>query len=290
MASPKLQIHYCLPQPVNVKTKILKKRIVSGGFLRTRTTKALYWLYRTPLYMHNSSPKQYSVNVTTQMLDFFRSGSMQMARCCNHRCHKQGQTGSQHLSLALCLPLTHSLCGTKWSATLNKSLHYRAAAGIHLSALGSSRILSLLLAGSKSNKQEDKWRARRKTGGKERTTGKTVRHLLPTNSIRWRDTCRTKMKSSESHHSAAELDPWHPFYNVPLTKKSRLTAFISARPFPPIMTPPPTLIIYPLSISLSCIPAIIPLSLFFLYLSPSLPSPEPFCPITPLVSFPAVKK
>lgn len=46
---------------------------------------------------------------------------------------------------------------------------YRAAAGINLSALGSSRILSLLLAGSKSNKQEDKWRARRgeKTRGEK---------------------------------------------------------------------------------------------------------------------------
>lgn len=31
-----------------------------------------------------------------------------MARCCNHRCHKQGQTGSQHLSLSLYPALTHT--------------------------------------------------------------------------------------------------------------------------------------------------------------------------------------
>lgn len=55
------------------------------------------------------SPQQYLDNVPTQMLDFLRSGSMQMARCCNHRCHKQGQTGSQHLSLALSLLLSHTL-------------------------------------------------------------------------------------------------------------------------------------------------------------------------------------
>lgn len=54
---------------------------------------------------------------------------------------------------------------------------YRAAAGINLSALGSSRILSLLLAGSKSNKQEDKWRARRgeKQGEKRGTKRKNSR-------------------------------------------------------------------------------------------------------------------
>ncbi|KAI4803084.1 hypothetical protein KUCAC02_006641, partial [Chaenocephalus aceratus] len=65
-----------------------------------------------------------------------------------------------------------SLRGIKLSATLNKSLRYRADAGSNLSALGSSRILSLLLAGSKSNKQEDKWKARRKRGGGERTKRK----------------------------------------------------------------------------------------------------------------------
>lgn len=46
-------------------------------------------------------------------------------------------------------------------------MRYGAAAGINLSALGSSRILSLLLAGSKSNKQEDKWRARKAEGEKK---------------------------------------------------------------------------------------------------------------------------
>ena len=140
--------------------------------------------------------QQYLDNITTQMPDFLWSGSMQMARCCNHRCHKQGQTGSQHLSLSP--PLTHSLCGTKWSATPNKSMRYRAAAGINLSALGSSRILSLLLAGSKSNKQEDKWRARReKSEGKEDKEGKQWDFFLPTSSIRWKNIQQSKVKGSK---------------------------------------------------------------------------------------------
>lgn len=95
---------------------------------------------------------------------------------------------SPPLSLFLSHTLSLSLCGTKWSATPNKSTRYRAAAGINLSALGSSRILSLLLAGSKSNKQEDKWRARRKMGGEENKEEKTAGLPLPTSSVRWTDT------------------------------------------------------------------------------------------------------
>lgn len=118
----------------------------------------------------------------------------------------QARTDKQptYLSPSLSLFFLHTLCGTKWSATPNKSLRYRATAGINLSAPGSSRILSLLLAGSKSNKQEDKWRAKRKRGEKREQRGKTGGLLLPTSSIRWTDTrwpeVKAQIKEAEDHH------------------------------------------------------------------------------------------
>lgn len=167
-------------------------------------------------------PKQYLGNVTSQMSDFLSSGSMQMARCCNHRCHKQGQTGSQHLSLSF--PLKHTLCGTKWSATLNNSLRYRVAAGIYLSALGSSRVLSLVLAGSKSNKQEDKWRARSKKGTKKRTQRKTNQPLQSGEEI------HTKWLQKGSNKAARESSLWLsisllPSLPLPLLSQSKFPFF-----------------------------------------------------------------
>lgn len=66
----------------------------------------------------------------------------------------QARADRQPTSLSPSLSVFLSMCGTKWSATLSKTPRCRAAAGIHLSVLGLSRILSLLLAGSKSNKKK----------------------------------------------------------------------------------------------------------------------------------------
>lgn len=150
------------------------------------------------------------------------------SRCCNRRCHKQGQTGSQQPAPAL--------CGTKWSATLNKSTRYRADAGINLSVLGSSRILSLLLAGSKSNKQEDKWRTRRKKrGGEDNKEEKQwdffcqpphIAELIHTERM-----CRVQNKKPENHllWAAAERCPIFSttFMQLPLS------LLLSEQPLPP---------------------------------------------------------
>lgn len=60
------------------------------------------------------------------------------------------------------------------------SLSLSAAAGVNLSAPRSSRILSQLLAGGKSNKQKDKWRARKRG---ETKRGETAGLVPPTSSI-----------------------------------------------------------------------------------------------------------
>lgn len=213
--------------------------------------------------------QQYLDNIFAQMPDFLRSGSMQMARCCNHRCHKQGQTGSQHLSSSLSSWKT--LRGTKWSATPNKSMRYRVAAGVNLSALGLSRILSLLLAGSKSNKQEDKWRVGRKKGRENRN--KEEQHLKSGGQIRsglvW-----LKKKKLENHHlwvTAAEFGSWCPSLSLPIL---RLSTFPTCNDSPSASD-----YLFPFESSLS-LPLVPPSKSPFFKLVPSLPSNSPWSPLT----------
>lgn len=109
----------------------------------------------------------------------------------------QARADRQPTSLSPSLSVFLSMCGTKWSAILSKTPRCRAAAGIHLSVLGLSRILSLLLAGSKSNKKRGQMRARKEKGNKREQSEKTVELLLPASSVRWTDTLNECKRSLE---------------------------------------------------------------------------------------------
>lgn len=80
-----------------------------------------------------------------QMPDYLTSRSMQKTFCGNHRCHEQGQTDSQYLSVCMSVSVRHT--PPMWHKMICHS--DRATAGTHLSTLASSKILSLLLAGRK---------------------------------------------------------------------------------------------------------------------------------------------
>lgn len=137
------------------------------------------------------SPQQYLDNVPTQMLDFLRSGSMQMARCCNHRCHKQGQTGSQHLSLALSLLLSHTL--SLWHKMICHSEQESALQGGRWHPFISTGLIQNIVSpsGRKQIKQtggqmerEGRKEGKREDEREKKKDEKTVILLLPSSSIR----------------------------------------------------------------------------------------------------------
>lgn len=127
-----------------------------------------------------------------------------MARCCNHRCHKQGQTGSQHLSLLLFL--SFSLCVAQNDLPLWARL--RAAgqllASIYQCWAYPEYCLSFWQEANQT-KKEDKW----EQGRKKETKGNKVEKqwnfsCQPLQSgeqthIKWMQK-KSGMKNSESHY------------------------------------------------------------------------------------------
>lgn len=219
-----------------------------------------------------------------------------MARCCNHRCHKQGQTGSQHLSLLLFL--SFSLCVAQNDLPLWARL--RAAgqllASIYQCWAYPEYCLSFWQEANQT-KKEDKW----EQGRKKETKGNKVKKqwnfsCQPLQSgeqthIKWMQK-KSGMKNSESHYlwdlSCSDILSTLCMQSSPppkhlCTRTHTHTEFIcTSSPHPN----PPTLII--------CLPSILsPLltTLLFCHLnSPvfKLVLSQPLSLITSMVSFPAV--
>lgn len=208
------------------------------------------------------------------MPDLLWSGSMQMARCCNHRCHKQGRTGSQHLSLSLLPPtllfLSHTLSVAQNDLPLRTRVCStgRPLASIYQHWAHPEYCPSFWRGANQTNKRTNGERGGGKNKGRKgEQRGKTVGLLLPTSSIRWTDALGVKVKASSktkkkdaresSLMSGSSRDrPLTPSLGSACISKPQ--AFISEQPLPP----PPVLII--------CLPSI--------YLSlpcPLLPQPKP---------------
>lgn len=187
----KLHIHYCLPPPVKNKEiagfRWISKNKVLAELRMSENKNNLYcalWLLglcstcaRTCLWFC-----QYFENITSQVSDFLWSGSMQMDRCCNCRCHKQGQTCSQHLSWSRTLSPWHKkICHSEQEYALQGSCwHQVISAGLIQNTVFPSGRRQI-----KHTKGQIAWRG--KIQAKRKTSGTSFANLF--NHVNW---CKLK--------------------------------------------------------------------------------------------------
>lgn len=212
------------------------------------------------------------------MPDFLWSGSMQMARCCNRRCHKQGQTGSQHLSLSLFLSHTLSVAQNDLPLWTRVCATGRPLASIYQRWAHPEYCLPFWQEANQTNKRTNGEQGG-KRGGRENKEEKQwdffCQPLQSGEQIHTEMKCKVQIKKPENHHlrAAAEIRPLSSFLQSACTSQCKsLSHCIPLWATSATMSPPPALIIFPPSIYLSLPRPLLPPSRppFFKFVPPLL--------------------